>query len=266
MFKKNYHTHTFRCNHAIGTDEEYVHEAIAGGFDTLGFSDHVMLPSFSEPNVRGEYIMSQDYYDSINKLKKIYKDRIEIFLGYEAEGFSYYFPYYKEILQAGIIDYLILGNHSMMDDHHQIIARFGQPTASNMYAYKDTAIAALNTNMFSIFAHPDYFMAAVPVIDRDVIKVSKCLIEKSISLGIPLEVNVAGLRNGKRRIREIDRYIYPNKEFFKLAKKMGAQFTLGLDAHAPYQLNDDHANSLAVRFVHELDLPIIEDIEFRKGR
>lgn len=35
MFKKNYHTHTFRCNHAIGTDEEYVHEAIAGGFDTL---------------------------------------------------------------------------------------------------------------------------------------------------------------------------------------------------------------------------------------
>ena len=24
MFKKNYHTHTFRCNHAIGTDEEYV--------------------------------------------------------------------------------------------------------------------------------------------------------------------------------------------------------------------------------------------------
>ena len=79
MFKKNYHTHTFRCNHAIGTDEEYVHEAIAGGFDTLGFSDHVMLPSFSEPNVRGEYIMSQDYYDSINKLKKIYKDRIEIF-------------------------------------------------------------------------------------------------------------------------------------------------------------------------------------------
>lgn len=47
---------------------------------------------------------------------------------------------------------------------------------------------------------------------------------------------------------------------------MGAQFTLGLDAHAPYQLNDDHANSLAVRFVHELDLPIIEDIEFRKGR
>jgi len=154
----------------------------------------------------------------------------------------------------------------MMDDHHQIIARFGQPTASNMYAYKDTAIAALNTNMFSIFAHPDYFMAAVPVIDRDVIKVSKCLIEKSISLGIPLEVNVAGLRNGKRRIGEIDRYIYPNKEFFKLAKKMGAQFTLGLDAHAPYQLNDDHANSLAVRFVHELDLPIIEDIEFRKGR
>ncbi len=36
---KNYHTHTKRCGHAKGTDEEYVIAAIEGGFDELGFSD-----------------------------------------------------------------------------------------------------------------------------------------------------------------------------------------------------------------------------------
>lgn len=37
----NIHTHTVRCNHAVGTDEEYVTAAINNGLKLLGFSDHV---------------------------------------------------------------------------------------------------------------------------------------------------------------------------------------------------------------------------------
>ena len=37
---ENYHTHTARCRHAAGTEEEYVLQAIAGGLKVLGFSDH----------------------------------------------------------------------------------------------------------------------------------------------------------------------------------------------------------------------------------
>ena len=40
----NYHTHTSRCGHAIGEDEEYVIEAINASYKGIGFSDHVMLP------------------------------------------------------------------------------------------------------------------------------------------------------------------------------------------------------------------------------
>ena len=36
----NYHTHTARCNHASGTDREYVEKAIEAGYKTLGISDH----------------------------------------------------------------------------------------------------------------------------------------------------------------------------------------------------------------------------------
>ena len=38
--KTNYHTHTTRCMHATGDDEDYVLSAIKGGYRILGFSDH----------------------------------------------------------------------------------------------------------------------------------------------------------------------------------------------------------------------------------
>ena len=72
MLKGNYHTHTFRCGHAIGKDEEYVLEALGMGFLELGFSDHIMLPNFNEENIRGDISLSEDYFNSIRKLSKKY--------------------------------------------------------------------------------------------------------------------------------------------------------------------------------------------------
>lgn len=40
MKQTNFHTHTSRCHHAFGNDEEFVRTAIQNGFEVLGFSDH----------------------------------------------------------------------------------------------------------------------------------------------------------------------------------------------------------------------------------
>ena len=42
--KYTYHTHTARCHHATGEDEEYVRAAIDAGIKVLGFSDHAPMP------------------------------------------------------------------------------------------------------------------------------------------------------------------------------------------------------------------------------
>lgn len=42
--KHNFHTHTSRCQHAVGTDEAYVEAALDAGFDVLGFADHAPFP------------------------------------------------------------------------------------------------------------------------------------------------------------------------------------------------------------------------------
>ena len=95
MLKTNYHTHTIRCGHASGEDEEFVLEAIALGFTELGFTDHIMLPDHPQIGIRGDYSLLDDYVNSLNKLKEKYKDRITIHIGFEAEAMKEYFPYYK---------------------------------------------------------------------------------------------------------------------------------------------------------------------------
>ena len=50
----NYHTHTTRCGHAEGTEEEYILTALRCGFKVLGFSDHTpwayATPGFVSPS------------------------------------------------------------------------------------------------------------------------------------------------------------------------------------------------------------------------
>lgn len=81
----NFHTHTTRCNHAVGEDRQYVEAAIKGGLKVLGFSDH--SPYFFLGDYYSTFRMKREqvpgYVDSILALKKEYKDDIEIKLGFE---------------------------------------------------------------------------------------------------------------------------------------------------------------------------------------
>lgn len=79
------HTHTKRCGHAQGENEEYVKAAIDNKITLLGFSDHVLLPNFHQKKVRGDYKLIKEYIKSINYLKNKYHKKINILLGFECE-------------------------------------------------------------------------------------------------------------------------------------------------------------------------------------
>ena len=99
-FKRNYHTHTVRCHHASGTDEDYVLAAIEAGLTTLGFSEHTPYPSDSD-GYRMPFEEVGDYIDSLLALREKYKNKIEILIGLESEYYESYFDrlldYYKEL-------------------------------------------------------------------------------------------------------------------------------------------------------------------------
>ncbi len=262
MFTANYHTHTKRCGHAIGEDRDYVMEAIGHGIRHLGFSDHAMLPGFSEPYKRGDYVLFDDYVKSINALKDEYREQITIYLGFEAESFPCYYTFYRELIENGVLDYMILGNHMAMDDNRQIICRFSQiTTASQLYLYRDLALKAISSGLFSVFAHPDYFMAGIAQFDSDCRKISKEMIEACIAHDVPLEINLAGIRSGEKKYDRKKRWMYPTDEFFSLVGKYHAKCIFGDDAHAPTQIGDEAARFSAVQFAKKHGLMVIDRLE-----
>ena len=261
MFSCNYHTHTKRCGHASGEDEEYVLQALGRGLKVLGFSDHAMLPGLVEPYKRGDYSLFDDYCDSINSLRKKYQDQITLYLGFEAESFEYYFNYYHELINNKVLDYLILGNHSILDKDKNIVFNFFHiTTTSELYQYKELAIKAIETGLFSIFAHPDYFLASIPNFDYDCKKVSKELIEACIAYDIPLEINLAGIRYGEKIIGKKRRWIYPSYEFFSLVSKYKAKCIFGYDAHSPKDIGDTKSEYAAILFANKLHLNVIDEL------
>ena len=73
----NYHSHTWRCQHAGGTEEEYVRQAIETGFSVLGFADHSPWPYASDfvSDMRMRLDQFADYERTVRGLAARYADR-----------------------------------------------------------------------------------------------------------------------------------------------------------------------------------------------
>jgi len=79
QYLQNIHTHTSFCD---GKDapEDMVKEAIRLGLTTLGFSAHSASYYSNYPLPRNGTL---DYVKEINRLKEVYRDQLEILLGFE---------------------------------------------------------------------------------------------------------------------------------------------------------------------------------------
>ena len=113
MMQANYHTHTVRCNHAEGTEREYIEQAIARKVRTLGFSDH-SPQVFDGGYVSGFRMLPdqlEDYVTTLQNLRREYAGKIEIAIGLEAEYYPKYFDRLLDLIRPFQLDYLILGQH-----------------------------------------------------------------------------------------------------------------------------------------------------------
>ena len=86
-YKQNLHTHSTFCD-GENTPEELVIEAIARGFDSIGFSTHSYVPCSGI----GSLEALECYKQEILRLKNAYRDQIKIFLGLEYDIYSDHGP------------------------------------------------------------------------------------------------------------------------------------------------------------------------------
>ena len=256
MNKNNYHTHTTRCYHASGKDEEYVKAAIKAGIKELGFSDHTPwhYNSSFKATMRMPESQLDDYIESIRYLKEKYKDQISILIGLECEYFERYMPWLEKMLKDKQIDYIILGNHYYeTDELHQY---FGSPV--NEYylkAYVDHCIKAIDTGLYSYIAHPDlvYYDKDSKLYQEEMSRLCAYAKEKDM----PLEFNLLGFMSGRH---------YPNESFWKIASKYQNKAIIGFDAHSPDALLKDDIYQQAFNYLSSLDVELIDTIKTLKNK
>lgn len=251
----NYHTHTARCGHAIGEDEQYVQEAIKLGIKRLGFSDHVILPKgFDQEGIRGNPNRLEDYLESIKYLKEKYKNDIEILIGFEAEYFPQMEEYYKSLLRDKI-DFLILGQHCYLKDNYFQWYFHQDSPIEDIKRYVDDVIAGIKSGLFKYVCHPDLFMSSQGNWNMELEQESRRLLKTCEEYDIPVELNICGMR---RRNYDEEHYSYPNANFYKLIKDYHIRIVLGIDAHDPKHFSQNEVDK-GLRFAEKYNIELIED-------
>lgn len=260
MIKQNYHSHTKRCGHAVGEDEDYVREAIKAGLEVLGFSDHAAYP-IPCPSERMNLDQVEDYMQSITALKEKYADDIKILLGMEVEYYPDQWEYLREYRKR--LDYCILGQHQISLDgqssyhlHHR----------DQLLEYVDKLGLACEHGLCDIIAHPDVCMWDYPVLDGSVYEAAEKIAAISLQYDVPLELNCgSGVRCGKRRYQDGYRYAYPVRPFFETFAKHNCKIVIGLDIHDPSLFHTDEYINDALSIVDGLDLTFVNDFDIVKA-
>lgn len=261
MRKTNYHTHTERCKHAWGTDEEFVQAAIKGGFEVLGFSDHGCWKYDSDfkSHIRMEVSEFDEYYESISKLKEKYKDQIEILIGMECEYFPKYMDWLECFVKEKKLDYIIFANHYNETDE---IAEYNGRICGNnamLKKYVDGCIAGMSTGLYSYLAHPDLFMRGREVFDDFARSESRRLCEWCKEHHVLMEYNL----EGARMCHERNVSWYPHREFWKIAAEVGNDVIIGVDAHHAYSLEDNPYYGEALKTLKELGMNVVTEIPLK---
>lgn len=254
MEKFNYHTHTKRCHHAYGEDEEYVISAIKNGYRQIGFSDHAPLlrPEFHTRN-RMHKDEFEDYISSITSLKEKYKDQIDIKLGVEAEAYPEAFADYDEFFKR--LDYVILSIHGR--DYIDCFKFAHHNSDEEILEYGRIAEKVLPMRKWLYFAHPDYFLRNQTDFTEACVETTHRLCKLAVEHDIIFEFNVTGMYYKMVNFKQGDFFFYPHRLFWQIVAQYPIKVCLGLDAHDPDKFDSDKYYQLTQQYFGDLNLNFI---------
>ncbi len=251
----NYHTHTFRCGHAKGSDEEYIKRAIEGGIKIMGFSDHAPINCVEGYHAwwRVQPEEAKEYIESLRKLREKYKDKIEIYIGFEMEYYPEYFDeMYRYVKELGA-QYIILGEHYAGSEWDgSIHSNHPGHSDEELIKYTDLLIEGMKTGKYLYVAHPDMFRFDGD--DELYVKEAQRLCRAAKELDVPLELNMLGVFDNRN---------YPNEKFLKVAGQVGCKMIFGFDAHNPERAYDDKSIIKAQALVKKYNLNLIDKVEIK---
>lgn len=253
----NYHTHTWRCNHAQGIEEAYAEQALEAGMRILGFSDHspYVFPEDYYSHFRMKPELLADYTATVRALGKRYAGKLEMPVGVELEYYPRHFAEVMAMLRDHDVDYAILGQHFVDNEYDARYAGLVTDSREVVRRYCEQSMEAMQTGIFTYFAHPDLIHYQG---DRKFfVDCVRPMCQEAKNCGIPLELNLLGIREGRH---------YPNRVFWEVAAEEGCTTIFGCDAHTPGSLNRPDIEEQARTTTKELGLRVIDTVELRPIR
>ncbi|MDR1794260.1 MAG: histidinol-phosphatase [Erysipelotrichaceae bacterium] len=238
----NYHTHTYRCKHAIGKDEDYVLAAIANGYKRMAFTDHSPWPLLPDENasIRMDLEQMPEYFRSLRNLRRHYKDQIAIDIGLECEYYPDRIDWLKEQMMRYQMDLVIFGNHFYKRGRYDLYFGHYYNRETLLYDYLESSVAGMRTGIYSIMAHPDIFMRSYGKWDDAVEGMVHELCKVAKQTNTILEYNLGGIRAKSG---------YPHPEFWRVVAEEGNTAMIGIDAHSPMHYYDYKNVQAAERYL-----------------
>jgi len=245
----DYHMHTPRCNHAIGTVAEYAEAALLVGLTEIGMSDHSPMPDgFDEWRMQRSEL--DNYLREVTETKKSFDGRLTIKVGLEADYLPGTEVYVSEMLASGDWDYVIGSVHylgSAVDkwgfDNPDDMSGWQVRNVEDAYCdYFELVAASASSGMFDIIGHPDLIkkFGHRPPTDSNRVREAEMTMLKAVKkAGMALEISSAGLR---KPVGEV----YPHGRIIAEAASMGIPFAFGSDAHAPGEVGHAMDQCLAM--------------------
>ncbi len=226
----NLHQHTTFCD-GKSTAEEVILSAIDKGFSSIGFSGHGYTPF----DLRYCMQDTEGYIAEINRLKPLYKDKIEIYLGCEEDMFN---P-----CDRSRFEYIISSSHYFCKEGKYYPIDSGFDYFSECLKLFDGDILALADSYYSAFVtyikarkpdiigHFDLITKFEDVGAPTLLKnekyqdMAKKYTLEACRAGSIFEVNTGAISRGYRKLP------YPDERLLHILKKEDAKLTISADCH-----------------------------------
>ncbi len=281
----NYHTHAKYCKHGEGNISEYVKNAVEANIQELGFTCHIPFEkSFlnsdyykdiminankNNANIqpgresRMDYFEIDQYLNDIEQAKKKFPN-IKLLSGFECE----YDEANKDFIEkiSSKVDYLIIGMHHVFKDStlydftkKYVVSKneYRKLTYDDLDVYAEACINGMKSGLFTILAHPDFFMDKVEDFTDKCEEVSRRIIEAAIKYDVYLEINTSDYWKANKKNR---RLMYPRKEFWNIVGQYkGVKVVIGTDAHKPERVCDFQLDKVE-KIIKENNLNVVTKI------
>ena len=250
--RADYHVHTEFSDDSEYPLEQVVQDAIEQGLDEICFTDHVdygVKSDWDEPGKMkyrkggpGEpenrpvaNVNYPVYFETYQKVKKMYGDKITLKLGLEFGMQAHTIEKYEKLFARYPFDFIILSVHQV-EDKELWTQEFQKNRTLKEYTeryYEELLYLVQHYHNYSVLGHMD----SITRYDKDgsypfeklkplITRILTCVIED----GKGIEINTSNHRYGLKDLT-------PSRDILRLYRELGGQIiTVGSDSHKPEHL------------------------------